>query len=185
MKVISVQPTPNPSAFKFVVDRVLTNEIRNYDAPSEVKNDVLATALFALPHVTGLFFCENFVTVTMARGADWRTLKEQVTTILESTFLEPVGPATAAPRTAATAATGGPEQQELMRKIEAVFDDRVRPALAGDGGGLEILGLDGKTLRIRYQGSCGTCPSSIAGTLNAIQNMLQSEVDEELTVVSG
>jgi Fe-S cluster biogenesis protein NfuA len=60
----------------------------------------------------------------------------------------------------------------------------VRPALAGDGGGLEVVGLDGKTLQIRYQGACGSCPSSIAGTLMAIQNMLQAEIDEELSVVS-
>ena len=64
-----------------------------------------------------------------------------------------------------------------------MLDDRVRPALAGDGGGLEIIGLTDKTLQIRYQGACGTCPSSIAGTLMAIQNLLQTEIDEELTVV--
>jgi Fe-S cluster biogenesis protein NfuA len=185
MKVISVQPTPNPSAFKFVLDRMLTNEIRNYDAPSEVKGDLLAQALFAVPNVSGLFFCENFVTVTMARGADWRTVKEQVTKVIETTWVDAPKPASAAAKPAAAGAAGSPQDQELMRKIEAVFDDRVRPALAGDGGGLEILGLEGKTLRIRYQGSCGSCPSSIAGTLNAIQNMLQSEIDEELTVVSA
>lgn len=185
MQVIAVQPTPNPAAFKFLTDRTLTNEIRNYDSVAEAKTDMLAQALFAIPNVGGLFFCENFVTVTMARGAEWKTVKEMVTKVLETTFVEATLPA-ASPKPAASASIGLPqEQQELMRRIEAVFDDRVRPALAGDGGGLEILGLDGKMLRIRYQGSCGTCPSSIAGTLNAIQNMLQSEVDEELTVVSG
>lgn len=184
MHVLSVQPTPNPSAFKFLTDRVLTHEIRNYDAPGEAKTDLLAQALFAVPGVGGLFFCENFVTVTMARGAEWRAVKEMVTKVLETTFVDPVVPG--ATKLPPSVASGLPkEQQELMSKIEAVFDDRVRPALAGDGGGLEILGLDGKTLRIRYQGSCGSCPSSIAGTLNAIQNMLQSEVDEELTVVAG
>src|SRR5262245_62172461 len=121
MKVISVQPTPNPAAFKFVVDRMLTNEIRNYDAPSEVKSDLLAQALFASPHVAGLFFCENFVTVTMARGADWRTVKEQVTNVLETTFVEPVAQAGSAPKASAASSLSSPEQQELMRKIEAVF----------------------------------------------------------------
>ena len=72
---------------------------------------------------------------------------------------------------------------ELLQKINTILDDRVRPALAGDGGGLEILGLEGKTVTIRYQGACGTCPSSIQGTLIAIQNLLQSEVDAELAVV--
>lgn len=44
------------------------------------------------------------------------------------------------------------------------------------------MGLDGKTLFIRYQGACGSCPSSTTGTLMAIQNLLQSEIDEELVV---
>ncbi len=66
--------------------------------------------------------------------------------------------------------------------INSLLDDRVRPALAGDGGGLQVMGLEGKTLFIRYQGACGSCPSSTAGTLMAIQRLLQSEVDEELVV---
>ena len=70
----------------------------------------------------------------------------------------------------------------MLAKINALLDDRVRPALAGDGGGLEIMGLEEKTLYIRYQGACGSCPSSTAGTLMAIQNLIQSEIDEELVV---
>jgi len=70
----------------------------------------------------------------------------------------------------------------ILAKINLLLDDRVRPALAGDGGGLEVLGLEGKTLLIRYQGACGSCPSSAAGTLSAIQNLLQSEVDDEMVV---
>jgi Fe-S cluster biogenesis protein NfuA len=77
------------------------------------------------------------------------------------------------------------DDKELLDRINAILDDRVRPALAGDGGGLEVIGLDGKTLLIRYQGACGSCPSSVAGTLMAIQNLLQTEVDETLAVVSA
>jgi Fe-S cluster biogenesis protein NfuA len=73
----------------------------------------------------------------------------------------------------------------MMSRINALLDDRVRPALAGDGGGLEVLGLEGKTLFIRYQGACGSCPSSTAGTLMAIQNLLQSEIDDEMVVTMG
>ena len=73
-------------------------------------------------------------------------------------------------------------RQAMLAKINSLLDDRVRPALAGDGGGLQVMGLDGKTLFIRYQGACGSCPSSTSGTLMAIQNLLQAEVDEELVV---
>ena len=77
------------------------------------------------------------------------------------------------------------DDPELLKNIDALLEDRVRPALAGDGGGLQLMSLENKMLTIRYEGACGTCPSSIAGTLTAIQNLLQMELDEELTVVSG
>jgi Fe-S cluster biogenesis protein NfuA len=54
----------------------------------------------------------------------------------------------------------------------------------GDGGYLEVLGLTDHTLSIRYQGACGSCPSSLTGTLMAIEGMLKQEVDPELEVVA-
>ena len=59
------------------------------------------------------------------------------------------------------------------------------PALAGDGGGLQVLGLEGDELRIRYQGACGSCPSAITDTLRAIQEMLRIEIDPHIRVVTG
>ena len=73
--------------------------------------------------------------------------------------------------------TGEVDNQDLLDRINAVLDERIRPGLAGDGGGLQVLGLVDNTLTVRYQGACGTCPSAIAGTLMAIENMLRMDVD--------
>jgi Fe-S cluster biogenesis protein NfuA len=191
MKVQAIQPTPNPNAFKFVVDRQLaTGGTKAYGKPEDAQRDVLAQGLFAVPGVETLFFCDNFVTVSMTAQADWRMVAEQVTHHLESqpddaepvsTNAAPAGAPAADPL--ATMPKGG--DVALLQQINALLDDRVRPALAGDGGGLQVLGLEGKTLFIRYQGACGSCPSSSAGTLMAIQNLLQAEVDEALVVTPG
>ncbi len=53
------------------------------------------------------------------------------------------------------------EENALLKKINQLLDQKVRPALAGDGGGLQVLGIEGFTVKIRYQGACGSCPSSI------------------------
>jgi Fe-S cluster biogenesis protein NfuA len=74
------------------------------------------------------------------------------------------------------------EQDELLKQINLLLDKRVRPALAGDGGGLQVMGLDGYTLKVRYQGACGSCPSAISGTLNAIENLLKREINPALEV---
>ena len=192
MKVSSIQPTPNPNAFKFLVDIQLAaaGQTKSYAEPEQARTDVLAQGLFAVPGVETLFFCDNFVTVSMTADADWRAVAEQVTRLLESHIADE--PTAEAPAEGAPAAGGKSDNPlenlpkggdpEIIAKINGLLDDRVRPALAGDGGGLEIMGLEGKTLFIRYQGACGSCPSSTAGTLMAIQNLIQSEIDEELVV---
>src|SRR2546423_3805256 len=70
-----------------------------------------------------------------------------------------------------------------LLKINEILDEKVRPYLMGDGGYLEIIDLKDHTLSIRYQGACGSCPSSLSGTLMAIESMLKTEVDPELEVV--
>lgn len=189
MKVTSIQPTPNPNAFKFLVDRPLAKPGQSlaYSKPEQARSDVLAQGMFAIPGVETLFFCDNFVTASMTPAADWRAVAEQVTRLLESHVPDEVGPPPPDhgddhhdDDPLAKLPKGG--DPVMLAKINALLDDRVRPALAGDGGGLQVMGLDGKTLFIRYQGACGSCPSSTSGTLMAIQNLLQAEVDEELVV---
>lgn len=192
MKVSSIQPTPNPNAFKFLMDQPMAQPGKTlaYAKPEQAQSDVLAQGLFAIPGVETLFFCDNFVTVSMTAEADWRAVAEQCTKLLESHIpADPIDASAAKDPSAAKEPSADPlaaipvgGDPEVLAKINALLDDRVRPALAGDGGGLQVLGLEGKTLLIRYEGACGSCPSSTAGTLMAIQNLLQSEVDEDLVV---
>ena len=192
MKITSIQPTPNPNAYKFVLEqRVVRTGVEEYGNAAEAERDPLARTLFGVPDVENVFLCENFVTVTMKDGADWRKLNEGVSQVLTA-HQPPAAQVPGAQVAAAGSAAAGlvdkvlsAGDQDLLGRINDVLDDRVRPALAGDGGGLQVLGLEGKTLKIRYQGACGSCPSSIAGTLMAIENMLQTEVDEEIQVVSA
>ncbi len=186
MKVLSVQPTPNPNAFKFVLDgQLLASGVKNYARAEEAKGDALAEPVFAIEGVETVFICDNFVTVSMVASADWRAVHDAVVKVLEEAEAPALDPAGAAPAEAPVGSVPtGNGDPELLAKIVDLLDDRVRPALAGDGGGLEVMALEGKTLHIRYQGACGSCPSSVAGTLHAIQSLIQTEVDEEVEVIS-
>ena len=82
--VQSIQPTPNPNAFKFVCDELLYQGTKNYAAAAEVKDHALAEQLFAIPGVDTLFFCDRFVTVSMKPEADWRAVHEEATRVLEA-----------------------------------------------------------------------------------------------------
>lgn len=73
---------------------------------------------------------------------------------------------------------------EKLKLIHRLLDEKIRPGLAGDGGGLEVISFDGQTLQISYHGACGSCPSSTSGTLRYIEGLLQSEIDPSLRVIS-
>ena len=86
-----------------------------------------------------------------------------------------------APAPAAGASLG---EDAKLERINQLLDERIRPGLAGDGGGLEVISFAENTLQISYHGACGSCPSSGTGTLRYIETLLQDEVDPEIRVIS-
>ena len=75
---------------------------------------------------------------------------------------------------------------EKVKRIEGVLDAHVRPALASDGGGLDLVDLKGDDLFVQYHGACGSCSSSVGGTLNFIKDSLNNHLAASLAVhVSG
>jgi NifU-like protein len=71
---------------------------------------------------------------------------------------------------------------EKVRRIELVLDQQVRPALASDGGGLDLVDLQGDELIVQYHGACGSCSSSIGGTLTFIQDSLNNHLGTILRI---
>lgn len=71
---------------------------------------------------------------------------------------------------------------EKVRRIEGVLDQHVRPALASDGGGIDLVDLKGDDLYVQYHGACGSCSSSIGGTLQFITDSLNNYLGTRLVV---
>lgn len=174
MKVIRMEATPNPTAMKFVLDeKILASGSKQFDSPPT--DDALAKRLFQIPSVKSVFYMDDFITLDKSNAADWNEIKRQVESILAE------GHAIGSADVPKASTSGG----ERLDKINEILDTKVRPALAGDGGGLEVLSLRDNDLLIRYQGACGSCPSSIAGTMYAIQNLLRVELNEEINVIAA
>ena len=146
-------------------------------------NDPLAKSLFDVGHVVSVFYMDRMITVEKDDEGDWDELLPALAVPIRAA--EAVNGSAAA----AAAAVGGPiaavtsDDPRLLR-INEILDEKVCPALMGDGGYLEIIGLNDHTLSIRYQGACGSCPSSLTGTLMAIESMLKQDVDPELEVIA-
>ncbi|PIE24798.1 MAG: thioredoxin [Planctomycetota bacterium] len=182
MQILRVEPTPNPNAVKFVVDANLGAAAEFADQQAAQDND-LAKALFEIDGIDTVFLNQNFITISMTQEAEWHVVHSRVHELILR--FEP--PVVEAPEGAEGAdginQVDKTKQGALLEQITQLLQERVMPALAADGGGLQVVDLEDKTLTIRYQGACGTCPSAIAGTLGAIENLLKSEVDPEIRVV--
>ena len=183
-KIAEIEDTPNPNAVKFTLHEPLTYGItRSYENAEQAKDDVLAATLFDIEHVSNIFYVDRWLTVTQDGGADWPELVRLIATPLRA------APAAAA-QSAATVAAGNTamldlsaDDQERLVVINQLLDDQIRPSLQGDGGDLHVIGLAGNYLSVHYQGACGTCPSSISGTLQAIQNLVRT-IEPEIEILA-
>jgi len=182
-KISDIEETPNPNAVKFILREAVSNGVaRQYGSVDQAENDSLAKSLFDVGHVVSVFYMDRMITVEKDDEGDWDELLPALAVPIRAA--EAVNGAAAA-----AAAVGGPiaavtSDDPRLLQINDILDEKVRPALMGDGGYLEIIGLHDHTLSIRYQGACGSCPSSLTGTLMAIESMLKQEVDPELEVIA-
>ena len=183
-RIDDIEDTPNPNAKKFVLKEPLTWGIaHSYDNAGQAMDDPLAAELFDIGHVTNVFYVHNWITVTQDGSADWRELSRKVA--------EPIRAAPGAGELSARLAAGAdpgavdiaPEDQERLDTFNVLLDEQVRPYLQGDGGDLHVLSLKGNLLTVHYQGACGSCPSSISGTLAGIEGLLHT-VEPDIEVMA-
>ncbi len=177
---IMIQSTPNPNALKFVLNvPVKTEGNVTYKNAKDCGDNVLAKAIFSISNISEVYFFDNYITVTQDGHADWDTLEDQIKkTILENAPQHDPNFVAQQPVLQPFKLSDNPE----ITKINSILDQTVRPALQMDGGDLQVLDLEGNVLKISYQGACGSCPSSTMGTLKAIENLLRTEYNPEISV---
>lgn len=179
LMVEDVDLTPNPHALKFILnERLLNLETRQYPDKQSAQSDPFAKGIFDIDGVVSVFYMDKFVTIEKSTESNWGQIQRPFINFLKSFDKSLI------PEEKEIAVTEE-ESNELLKKINNLLDQKVRPALAGDGGGLQVLGIDGYTVRIRYQGACGSCPSSISGTLTAIEGLLKRDINPSINVVAA
>jgi Fe-S cluster biogenesis protein NfuA len=190
--VVRVQPTPNPDAFQFIMNGpVISEATKTFNSADEAKGDPLGEALFGIFGIENVFIKESYVTVTKSKVVGWHTVMETVGETIENHLRFYDGEKVAKEnKPEVDPVLEGFKKDEFStysekqktEVIEALLDVAIRPALSNDGGGLDILGIEGSIVKIHYQGACGSCPSSTTGTLSYIENFLKEAVHPDLTV---
>lgn len=176
---IYLESNPNPNSLKFVVNEMLVPEGLSYDFPdaASAANAPLAQELFEYPFVDRVFYASNFVTVTKKGDVEWleiqNTIKNHILKFLEmGKFIIDVQEENP---------VSTEDETETVKKIKTILEEYIRPAVEQDGGAITYHSFNNGIVKVKLQGSCSGCPSSMvtlkAGIENLFQRMMPGEVN--------
>lgn len=175
---IQTEQTPNPATLKFLPGReIMAQGTANFDNAAAAVGSPLARRLFEIDHVTGIFFGNDFVTVTQS-GGDWQEMKPVILGTLMEFFMSGVAVIETPAAGTQDAEAGDGADDALVSQIKELLDSRVRPAVARDGGDIIYHSFADGVVYLQMQGACSGCPSSTATLKHGIENLLRHYIPE-------
>jgi Fe-S cluster biogenesis protein NfuA len=177
---IQTESTPNPATLKFLPGQtVLEAGTADFPAPESTGASPLASRIFAVEGVTGVFFGTDFITVTKAEDVEWEHVKPAILGAIMEHYQSgaPVMADGGAPAGDGHAVHEG-EDGEIVEQIKVLLDSRVRPAVAQDGGDITFHGFERGVVYLHMQGACAGCPSSTLTLKMGIENLLRHYIPE-------
>jgi len=177
---IQTEPTPNPATLKFLPGRtVLAKGVAEFVDAEAARISPLASRIFAVDGVRGVYLGADFVSVTKQEGVEWHELKPAVLGALMEHYLsgDPV---------LAEGAEGEVEEtasdDPVVAQIKELIETRVRPAVARDGGDIVFRGFERGVVYLQMRGACSGCPSSTMTLKAGIENLLRYYVPDVIEV---
>lgn len=186
------ETTPNPSALKFVVSRMLTRNAIEYKNIDQTASSPLAQELFKFPYVKEIFIDENYISVTKYEINNWDEITLELRTFIKQ-FIENGG-TVLDESLIQTATKNDVTKDEAFDKLDVtsqqiinILEEYVKPAVAADGGNIafDSYNEDNKTVKVILQGACSGCPSSTFTLKSGIENMLKSMLNDEAITVEA
>lgn len=170
---IQTEPTPNPATLKFIPGRsVLGDGTVDYRSKSEASGSPLATRIFDIDGVTGVFLGSDFISVTKGE-VEWPHLKPMILGAIMEHYMSGVEVVTPDGANDAEDGSYDPKDAEVVATIKDLLETRVRPAVAQDGGDITFSGFRDGVVYLHMRGACSGCPSSTATLRHGIENLLR------------
>lgn len=174
---IETEITPNPLSLKFIPgEKVLDTGTRHFTSADEAKASPLAASLFNIPGVAGVLLAPDFLSVTLSEE-NWSVVKPDVLGAIMDHYTSGK-PVLVEEKVEAPAETGAGEDNEMVQQIKDLLDEKVRPAVAQDGGDIVFEKFEDGIVYLRMQGACQGCPSSVYTLKNGIENLLRYYIPE-------
>ena len=176
---VQTEVTPNPNSLKFLPGKKVSNsgpyEITNKD---DFNNELIKNIL-SLNGVKGIFLGEDFISVNKDDQTKWDEIKHIVISLINEFYSN--GREFVIDKNQKEDDTN---LNEIEQKIVKILDQKIRPAVARDGGDIKFLEFNNGIVRVQLQGSCSGCPSSTMTLKQGVQNLLCHYLPEVKEVVS-
>jgi len=181
---IQTEATPNPATLKFIPGRgVLAEGTADFRTKGDAAASPLATRLFAIEGVDGVFLGSDFISVTKG-NIEWQHLKPMVLGAIMEHYMSGAPVTDEEDSNDAAAESYDPEDESTVATIKELLETRVRPAVAQDGGDITFSGFRDGVVYLHMRGACSGCPSSTATLRHGIENLLKHFCPEVVSVQS-
>lgn len=178
---IQTEATPNPQTLKFIPGKpVLADGTADFRGKAEATSSPLASRLFDIDGVSGVFLGSDFISVTKG-GGEWQHLKPMILGAIMEHFVSGASVVDDGSANDGEAGAFDPKDADVVATIKELLETRVRPAVAQDGGDITFAGFRDGVVYLHMRGACSGCPSSTATLRHGIENLLRHfcpEVEE-------
>ena len=173
--LIQIEETPNPNTLKFIPEVEITkSEIISFSRGDNFSKSPLIKILFEeVDDITNILVSPNFIAITKIPNTNWVELK----TIIVSVMIDHIS--SGHPILLRTMDEESNQiDDEIVKQIKALIDEKVRPAVAEDGGDIIFHSFKEGIVYLEMHGACSGCPSSTFTLKNGIENMLKHYLPE-------
>ena len=178
---IQTESTPNPATLKFLPgEEVLEVGTADFPSADTAGKSPLATRIFAVGGVAGVFMGLDFITVTKTDAVEWQHIKPAILGAIMEHY-QSGALVIEGEQAQAHTEHEGPDG-DVVKQIKELLDTRVRPAVAQDGGDITFHGFDRGVVYLNMKGACAGCPSSTLTLKMGIENLLRHYIPEVIEV---
>ena len=179
---IQTEETPNPATLKFLPGKeILSSGTLEFKNEQEAEKFELAKNLFSDENVKGVFIGKDFLTVTKSDQVDWESLKPTILSVVLD-FFSSGGviekPIDSEIKSSEEKKNYTKEEKDIVEKINNLLEERIKPAVAQDGGDISFVKYQDKIVFLELRGACSGCPSSTITLKSGIENMLKYYIPE-------
>ena len=177
---IQTEETPNPNTLKFIPGvQVLQEGTVEFKEKVSAKSSNLASLIFNINGVERVFLATEFLSVTKSHDNNWEILKPLILTAIMDHY---ASGKEVIEKDQNNTDESTDEDTEVVKQIKELIDQRVRPAVAMDGGDISFCSFEDGVVTLQMKGACAGCPSSTATLKMGIENMLRHYIPEVVEV---